>query len=275
VKNKFVLSFIYLQNKNTQSIHIFTRRKVRILTENTSNDLEIKCSFCERTLERSEIVRYRGAISCRECAEKKSTQSKPMIKPFVYLAGIGCLIGMLTFIYFTLDVTLYSQVFSESYIQPLVPFYAGMTATIVLVSLGLYAINRVHLFQASIVGVLMGILAASSSAMALYDFVTLGPYFVIEEITFTKTIYYYPTVLATYSLFVIVAALSILLHMANIKTETVSIASVALFLLSASIVMSIWTWIIAGALNTLTYAVAFGFFVSRKSVYDEEPIQPL
>jgi len=245
------------------------------LTENTSNDLEIKCSFCERTLERSEIVRYRGAISCRECAEKNSTQSNPMIKPLVYLAGIGCLIGMLTFIYFTLNVTLYSQVYPESYIQPLVPFYAGLTLTVVLVSLGLYAINRVQLFQASIVGVLMGILAASSSAMALYDFVTTGPYFVIDEITITKTIFYYPTVLATYSLFVIVTALAILLHMANTKTETVSIASAALFLLSSSIVMSIWTMIVAGAVNTLAYAVVFGFFVSRRSIYDEEPIQPL
>jgi hypothetical protein len=245
------------------------------LAEGSDDVLEIKCNFCGRKLERSEMVRYRGAISCRKCAEEMESKSKPVIKPFIYVAGIGCLVGMVTFIYFTLDVLLYSQISPESYIQPLVPFFTGLTIAMVLVSFGLYAINRVELYQASIISVLVGILTAIPSVIALFDFLTTGPYYVIEEITYTKTLNYYPTVIAAYSLFAIVTALAILLHLTNTKTEIVSIASAALFLVSASVVMSNWTWIIAGFLNTLTYAVAFGFFVSRRVTYDEELIQPL
>jgi len=63
--------------------------------------------------------------------------------------------------------------------------------------------------------------------------------------------------------------------MSNIKTENVSIVSAALFFLSSTIAMSIFTWVIAGPLNVLVFAVAFAFFVSRRSVYEEPPIQPL
>jgi hypothetical protein len=241
--------------------------------ENNKENTEIKCIFCGKELNRSEMVRFRGAISCRDCAEKQKTDSNLIVRPFVYLAGIGCLIGMLTFIYFTLHITLYSQAFPTSYIQPLGPFLAGMILTQVFVSFGLYAINRIQLYQASIIGTLTGFLAAVSSAIALFDFITAGPYFTVNESVFTKTLDYYPTVMVTYILFVIVTALAILLHMANTKTEYVSIISAALFLLSTLIVMSIW--ILAGFLNIVAYAVAFGFFVSRKQDYEELPIQPL
>jgi len=243
------------------------------MVENNKEDTEVKCIFCGRDLNRSEMVRYRGAISCRDCAEKQKPDSNPIIRPFVYLAGIGCLIGMLTFIYFTLHITLYSQVFPTSYIQPLGPFFGGMILTQVFVAFGLYAINRIHLYQASIIGTLTSLLAAVSSTFALFDFITVGPYFIVNESVFPKTLDYYPTAMATYILFVIVTALAILLHMANTKTEYVSIISVVLFLLSTLIVMSIW--ILAGFLNIAAYAVAFGFFVSRKQGHEELQIRPL
>ncbi|MHA1634667.1 MAG: ATP synthase subunit I [Candidatus Thorarchaeota archaeon] len=171
------------------------------MVENNDNDVEVKCIFCEKDLERSKMVRYRGAISCRECAEKQKQKagSNPIIRPFFYLAGIGCLIGMLNFIYFTFDVYLYSQIDPASYIQPLGLFFGGMVVTIALMAMGLYAINRVHLYIASIVGVLTGIVAAASSVLAVYDFVTAGPYYVIEMVTYTKTISYYPTALVMYA----------------------------------------------------------------------------
>ncbi|MHA1138524.1 MAG: ATP synthase subunit I [Candidatus Thorarchaeota archaeon] len=171
------------------------------MVENNDNDVEVKCIFCEKDLERSKMVRYRGAISCRECAEKQKQKagSNPIIRPFFYLAGIGCLIGMLNFIYFTFDVYLYSQIDPASYIQPLGLFFGGMVVTIALMAMGLYAINRVHLYISSIVGVLTGIVAAASSVLAVYDFVTAGPYYVIEMVTYTKTISYYPTALVMYA----------------------------------------------------------------------------
>ena len=180
---------------------------------------------------------------------------------------------MLNFIYFTGHYALYALLYPASYIQPLAPFLAGLAVTVILLTLGLYAINRVHFFIGSIVSVLFGLLAAASSVFALYDFIVAGPYYVIEGTILTKTVGYYPTALALYSMFAIITALAILLHMANTKTEYVSIASAGLFLLSASILMPIW--IVSGFLNVLAYSVAFGFFVSRKKMYEEEPIQPL
>jgi hypothetical protein len=169
---------------------------VNIVVENNSNDLVIKCSFCDRELERSEMVRYRGAISCRDCAEKQEPVSNPILRPFVYFAGIGCLIGMLNFIFFTGNYTLYALVYPASYIQPLGPFFAGLTVTVILLAVGLYAINRVYFYIGSLISVLFGILAAASSAFALYDFIVAGPYYEIEGTIHTKTIGYYPTALA-------------------------------------------------------------------------------
>ena len=245
------------------------------MVDTDNKDTEIKCIFCEKNLERSEMVRYRGAISCRECAEKQEPSSNPIIRPFVYLAAFGCLIGMLNFIYFTFHVLLFSQIDPATYIQPLVPFFGGMVVILVLIAMGLYAINRVHLYVASIIGMLTALLAAALSAWALYDFATAGPYFILETVTYTKTLNYYPTVLAFYSLFALVAALAILMHMTNIKTEYVSVVAAALFLISATMIMSNWTLIISGFLNVLTYAVAFGFFVTRRRVYEEDAIQHL
>jgi hypothetical protein len=122
---------------------------------------------------------------------------------------------------------------------------------------------------------LTALLAASMSAIAGIDFITTGPYYVYNSITYTKTLNYYPTTLATYSLFALVAAISILLHLSVIKEENISIASAGLFLISATVAMTSWTWIIAGFVHAVTYAVTFGFFVTRKRRFEEEPIMPL
>jgi len=198
-----------------------------------------------------------------------------MTKPFVYLAGIGCLIGMLTFLYFTLKGLLVTPIYQSSYIQPLDIFFGGMTAALVLISFGLYAINRVYLFPGSIIGMLTALVAAAVNASAMIDFVIDGPYFVLESGTYTKTLNYYPTALGTLSLVGLVAALAILLHMTNTKTEIISIVSAAFFLISATVVMSSWSWMIAGFIHAFTYALAFGFFASRERIIEEEAIQPL
>ena len=249
---------------------------MNIVVERSNTEFEVNCIFCGKDLGPSdEKVRYRGAISCVECANKQKGSAEPVLRPFYYLAGIGCIVGMLTFAYFTAHVFLFSNIDPESYIQPLVPFYGGLTITVALLSLGLYAINRVHLFIASIVGVLVSIYTSVISGLAVYDVVVNGPYFVIEEITFTKTVNYYSSAIGAYSLFAFVIALAILLHMTNIKTEIVSIAAAALFLLATTIAMSIFTWLIAGFINILVYLVAFVFFVTRRRIYEEAAIQPL
>jgi len=245
------------------------------VVEASSDDYEVKCIFCGKPLDRSEMVRYRGAISCKDCADKQKSDQIPNLQVYNYFAALGCLVGIFSFIYFSFHVQLYSLIYQVSYIQPLLPFFSGLLVTVSLISLGLYAINRVQLFAASVVGLLMGILAAATSAFSIFDLVTNGPYYIVETTTYIKTIDYYPMILVTYSLFAITVALAILLHMANTRTEYTSIASAALFLLSSAIVMPILSWIVVGTLNALAFAVAFAFFLTRRPMYEEAPIQPV
>ncbi|TFG98272.1 hypothetical protein E4H12_06585 [Candidatus Thorarchaeota archaeon] len=245
------------------------------MQQEVDNHIEIKCIFCERDLQKHEMIRYRGAISCMDCAEKQKQGSKLTSKPFFYLAGIGCLIGIVNFIYFTFHGLIFLPGNETSYIQPLASYFAGMTITLGLISFGLYMITRENLRIAGIIGMLTALLAASTTALALFDFATMGPYFVLDSITYTKTLNYYPTTLATYSLFGLVAAIVILLHMSDFKTENVSIASASFFLLSASIVMTTWTWYLVGLIHAFTYVLTFAFFVTRERPFEEEPIQLL
>ena len=245
------------------------------LQQEKENDIEIKCIFCERDLLKHEMIRYRGAISCRDCAEKQKHGSKLTSKPFYYLAGIGCLIGIVNFVYFTFHGLILLPGNETSYIQPLVPYFTGMTITLSVISFGLYMITRDNLRIAGIIGMLTALLAASTSALALFDFTTTGPYYVLESITYTKTLNYYPTTLAIYSLFGLVAGIVILMHMTDFKTENVSIASAAFFFSSAGIVMTTWTWYLAGLIHAFTYALTFAFFITRERRFEEESIQPL
>ena len=246
---------------------------VDIVVENNNDNIVIKCIFCDKELESSEMVRFRGAISCRDCAEKQKKGSKLPSTPFFYLAGIGCLIGIVNFVYFTFHGLIYLPGNVTSYIHPLTSYFAGMTMTLVLISFGLYMITRDNLRIAGFIGMLTALLAASTSALALFDFTAMGPYFVVESITYTKTLNYYPTALTTYSLFALVAAIVILLHMTDFKTENVSIASAGFFFISASVAMTAWTWYLAGLIHAFTYALTFAFFVTRERLIEEEPIQ--
>lgn len=248
---------------------------VNIVVESNNEDIKVKCIFCQKELDRSEMVRFRGAISCRECAKKQKPSSNPILKPFFYLAGFGCLIGMVTSIYFSFHVHFFANINPESYIQPIVELFGGMAVTIALMSLGLYAINRLHLFAASIVGLLMGTITAICNALAVYDFVVDGPYYVTETGIHTKTISYYPIPIVLISLFAIIAASSILLHMTNIRTEYVSLIAAGLLLFSSILVIPIMSWIVTGTLNALVYAAVFIFFMTRRRIYAEADIQSL
>lgn len=246
------------------------------MTEDENNNVQIKCIFCEKELDQHEMVRFRGAISCRECADKQKPLSNPIItKPFLYLAGVGSLIGLVNILYFTIHGYLFTHIYQSAYIQPIVLYFSGMIITLVLFSLGLYAINRVHLHVAAIIGMLTALLVSSISAISLIDFITTGPYYIVDSITYTKTLSYYPDAIAAYTIFGFVAGLSILLHMANIKTENIPLAAVALFLLSSAFAMTSWAMLYASFTHILTYAVTFVFFVTRKEIFEEEPIKPL
>ena len=246
---------------------------MNIVVERNDTETQVNCIFCGKDLAPSDDkVRYRGAISCRECAEKQESTSSPMMKPFVYLAGIGCIIGMLTFVGFGIHGLLFA---STDYIQPVGSFFAGMTVALVTISFGLYVINRNYLLVGSFIGMLTALVTAIVSGLAVLDFVTNGPYYTINDAIYTKTLSYYSTAVGTISLFCLVTALAILMHMTNTRTDNVSIASAGMMFVSAGIALYSWTWFLPSFITAFAFALTFIFFVSRKQISEEEDIQPL
>jgi hypothetical protein len=245
------------------------------LVDENEQSSEIKCIFCGNPLRKSEMVRYRGSIACRECAEKQRDAAILNSTTFYYLAAIGCLVALINFIYFTFHGLVFLPLSGPSYVQPLVPYFLAMTVALILISFGLFAISRENLPFAGIIGVLVSLLAAAMSAISLHDFVTNGLTYILDSVTYTKTLNYYSTTLATYSLFCLIAGIVILLHITDYKTENTSIVSASFFLISAFVAMTTWTWIYAGFIHAFTYAVTFAFFITREKKSGQYPIESL
>ncbi len=61
---------------------------------NQEDSPSVKCIFCGRPLTRDEMVRYRGAIACRECADAAKSEQESYANPaFFIVGGIGALIA--------------------------------------------------------------------------------------------------------------------------------------------------------------------------------------
>ena len=139
--------YITLQIGYTYRVRMFIQRiVVKFVVESESEDYEVKCIFCGNLLDCSEMVRYRGAISYKECADKQKSNPNPNLHINYYLAGIGCLIGIFSFIYFSLHIQLNSLIYPVSYVQPLVPFFSGIFIAVSLISIALYTIKNALAF---------------------------------------------------------------------------------------------------------------------------------
>lgn len=54
----------------------------------------VRCTFCGEPLKRDDMVRYRGAVACRQCAEDAKKQQERFTSPvFFTVGGIGALIA--------------------------------------------------------------------------------------------------------------------------------------------------------------------------------------
>ncbi len=237
---------------------------------------EVKCIFCHKELSGEQIVRYRGAISCRECALSQEQTPRLRARPVFLLASIGCIIGLLTVEFNMLYDLMYRQVLLSSYIPPLPAYLAGLSIAVILQSFGFYAFNKPFNKRVGIMVASVGFITALLQIFSVMEIIVNGPFIVTEETLYPKDFTnYFSTTHLVYSLFVLVAGLSIVVEIGRTKIQNIAIAAGVLYIASGVMGASAYIWLPVGLLHILMYATAFVFFITRKEAPEEQPITTL
>lgn len=242
----------------------------------TEKGSEIRCVFCNRELSKEETVRYRGAISCRECALSQKQVRHQVARPFFLLASIGCIIGLLTVEFNMVYDLMYRQVLLFMYSPPLPLYFAGLSIAVILQSLGFYAINRPINRNVGIEVAVIGLVTALLQIASVMDIIVNGPFVMIEEVLYPKDFTnYFSTTHLVYSLFMLAAGLSILVEIGRTRIQNIAIAAGALYLASGATLASVYIWPSIGFIHILMYVVAFVFFITQRDTPEEKPITTL
>ena len=173
------------------------------------------------------------------------------------------------------DLT-YRQVLLSSYIPPLPLYFAGLSIAVILQSLGFYVINRPINKNIGIVVVIVGLVTALLEIFSVMDIIVNGQFVMIEDVIYPKDFTnYFSTAHLAYSLFVLVAGLSILVEIGRTRIQNIAIAAGALYLVSGATAASAYIWPVVAFTHVLLYAVAFVYFVTRRVTPEEKPITTL
>lgn len=235
----------------------------------------LTCTFCGKELSKDEMVRYRGALACRDCALAQKPIEDFNERPFFLLAAIGTLVGLFVVIISAIEALTFVPMQFDFYIPHMAFYFGGMAIALLLQSFGVYALNRAEIHSVAIITALATIIASIAQAVALLDLVMNGPYYIFESITYTKGFMYYSYTTVSYSLFTIAVGLAILFEFTRAKLDNTSIAAGGLYLMGGSLGAFGYLWPPLGFLHILMYIVAFLFFFTRKDIVEEEPIETL
>ena len=235
----------------------------------------LTCIFCGKELSKSDAVRYRGAISCRECALAQEPFKDFKEKPFFLLASVGAIIGLFVVTMTVLHALIFAPMEMGFYVPPMMFYFSGIAIALVLQSFGIYALNRSYIYTASVVGVLVTVASALAQVLAIFDLIVDGPYYVIDSQVFAKGFGYFSYVTISYTLFSFAVGLGILLHIGRTRIDNVTVLTGAMFLLGGSLGSFSYIWPPVGFLHIIMYAVAFLFFFTKEELLEEEPIETL
>lgn len=223
----------------------------------------------------AEAVRYRGALSCKDCALSQKPVKEFNETPYYSLASFGCLVGLIATLYAMLHALQYAHQGPSIYVPPLVIYLGALFISVPLQSLGLLALNRVDLPKVAAVSFIVGILATAILVASLYDWLTTGPYYLVEEVVLIKDYYYYGWANFMYVLFIFTAGAGILLYVGRISIENSAIATAGLYFLAGGLNPFGYVLPPVGPVHSLLYAVAFIFFFTRKEVNERQPVETL
>ncbi len=139
------------------------------------------CIFCGKSLKRDEIVRYHGAISCQECAEKARIQQERFTSPlFFIIGGIGALVAAVGSIGYIL-----ANLFS--FVPPAPYPWVVSGYSLVSVGLALLSIGYIGLYfnwdrKWGFVLAVCSLIGCVGGLIYLNTYITLGPPGYFEEV---------------------------------------------------------------------------------------------
>jgi hypothetical protein len=230
----------------------------------------VKCVFCGKQLEKSEIVRYRGAISCRDCAKEHGPTKQFNERPFYIIAGLGCIIPIPAILYMVIHGLMFAPL-PGPYAPPLTIYFTALIISIPMQAVGLYALNWVELPRAAILTTVLSFVIMLIQTASLYDFI-LGPTYVVESIAFPKDYLYYSLATTTYTFFMATAGVAILLGLGRTRLDNPAAAAAAMYILGSGTNLFQQILPTVGFVHVFIYAVAFVFFMTREDVNEPESI---
>jgi hypothetical protein len=239
----------------------------------TARQSSLKCVFCGKEINPEAAVRYRGALACPECAASHREVKQFNETPFYYAASIGCLVGLVNVLYAMMHALQYAWLGPTIYQPPLELYIALFTISVPLQALGLYALHRLELHKVGTVALLVGLITTLTLVVALFDLITTGPAYTLNETLFFKSFNYYASASALYALFMLVAGLEIILYIGRTKIENWTLAAAAMYLVGGGTAPFSYVVPPFGIVHSITYALAFIYFFTRRRSIVPEPIE--
>lgn len=234
----------------------------------------LRCTFCGKGLSKTESVRYRGALSCNECAQAQEPFKDFRERPFFILGAFGTLIGLFVVTLTVLQALTYILLM-WSYAPPLIFYFGGLAVALVLQGFGVYALNQSEIPIAGKIGALVAFVSAFAQSVAIWDLIVDGPFYIIDNQTFTKGFGYYPFTVVSYTLFSLIVGLGILLQIGRTRIDNTTIVAGSMYLVGGSIGAFSYSWPPVGFLHIFMYAAAFFFFFTKKEFIEKDPIETL
>lgn len=237
----------------------------------SEQETTLKCIFCGKELEKHEIIRYKGALACRDCAHEKGPTKQFNERPFYIIAGLGCIIPIPAILYTVMHGLMFAPL-PGLYSPPLAVYFGAFVISIPLQALGLFALNKTELPRVAILTTVIAIVLTIIQAQALYDFVVLGPTYLGESVILAKDFVYYSLAMVTYTLFMVTAGGAILFGLGRTRLDNPAIAAAGMYILGSGTNLFHQLIPAVGFVHVFIYAVAFVFFMTRENVKEPDAI---
>lgn len=241
------------------------------MTIEGEKDTTVKCVFCGKELDKDTMVRYRGALACRNCAKEKGPTRQFNERPFYILAAIGCIVAIPTILYTVMHGLILGPL-PGTYSPPMAVYFGGFVISIPFQALGFLALNKTELPKVAILTTILSLGLMAIQAWSLYDFVVNGPTYLVETTVHPKDFTYYSLATVTYTLFMATAAGAILIGYGRTNLNNPAVAAGGMYLLGSGTNLFIQILPTVGFFHVFIYAVAFVFFMTRQDVREPDSI---
>jgi len=235
----------------------------------------LSCIFCGKELDKSNAMRYQGAIACSECILAQKHQEDFKERPFFISGSLGALVGLFVVTIGVLYALVFIPTQMDLYIPPLMFYFCGMAISVLFQGFGFYALNREHIHAVGVACLITALASVVTQIIAILDLILNGPIYEIEGVIYTKGFGYYSSTVSTYSLFTIAVGLGAILYFGRTKEENVTIVLGAIYLIGGSMGSFAFLWPPVGFIHIFMYIVAILFFITRTEIVVRGPVETI